>query len=436
MSDVVVLGADADGLVAAHLLARAGHRVTLVGEQPASRTTEGWVPAPVARDVDLSVLEERPDPWLRAPLAGGGMLELSRDMARSVESIRRVSPRDAERWPRFAERMAALARLLEGLYVEPPPSLVDLRFALRVRRLGREAMEDLMRLLPMPAAELLDDWFESDALKGALATFAVRHLHQGPRSAGTAFVLLHQHVGNPAGVFRPPRTDLARQLAARQGVTLQQAPVARIGVQGGRVTGVVLERGAELRAAVVVSTLHPQRTLAELVGPGWLDPELMRALRHIRGRGVAAMVEMELERAPDFPALTLAPSVDYVERAYDDVKYRRASAQPWLDVTVHGKRAEVHCQYVPEQARPAADVVRPILAAHLPPIANARLLSHGGQPHQAELALDQALWMRPLPELAGYRTPIDGLWLGGPAMHPGIPGLGGYNCARQILRKA
>ena len=394
------------------------------------------MPAPVARDVDLSVLEERPDPWLRSPLAGGGMLELSRDMARSVESIRRISRRDAERWPRFAERMAVLARLLEALYVEPPPSLVDLRFALRVRRLGREAMEDLMRLLPMPAAELLDDWFESDALKGALATFAVRHLHQGPRSAGTAFVLLHHHVGNPAGVFRPPRTDLARQLAARQGLTLQEAPVARIGVKGGRATGVVLERGAEVRADVVVSTLHPQRTLAELVEPGWLDPEHVRALRHIRGRGVAAMVEMELERAPDFPTLTLAPSVDYVERAYDDVKYRRASAQPWLDVTVHGKRAEVHCQYVPEGAEPAVKVVTQLLAPHLPSSANVRELAHCGQPHQAELALDQALWMRPLPELAGYRTPIQGLWLGGPAMHPGIAGLGGFNCARQILRKA
>src|SRR5207302_1821273 len=124
--------------------------------------------------------------------------------------------------------------------------------------------------LPMPAAELLDEWFESDTLKGALATFAVRGLHQGPRSAGTAFLLLHHHVGNPAGVFRPPRTDLLSHLAARQGITLQDAPVARIAVKGGHVTGVVLERGTELGADTVVSTLHPQRTLAELVEPGWL----------------------------------------------------------------------------------------------------------------------------------------------------------------------
>jgi len=435
LSEAVVLGAGADGLVAAHLLARGGHRVTVVGAPAATGSTDGWVPATLARELGLTVREDRPDPWLRAPLAAGGMLELYRDMARSVESIRRVSTRDAERWPRFAERMAALARLLAGLYVEPPPSLVDLRFALRVRRLGREAMEDLMRLLPMPAAELLDDWFESDALKGALGTFAVRHLHQGPRSAGTAFLLLHHHVGNPAGVFRPPRSDLAQQLAERRGITVQDAPVARIGVKGGRVTRVALERGSELRADIVVSTLHPQRTLVQWVEPGWLDPELLRALEHIRGRGVATTIEMELERAPDFPTLTLAPSLNYVERAYDDVKYRRASAQPWLDVVVQGKRAEVHCQYVPEGTQPAADALTQMLAPHLT-ITNTSVLAQQGQPHQAELALDQALWMRPLPELAGYRTPIDGLWLGGPAMHPGIPGLCGYNCARQVLRQA
>jgi phytoene dehydrogenase-like protein len=435
MSEVVILGAGADGLVAAHLLARGGHRVTVVAARAATGSTEGWVPAALARELGLSVREERPDPWLRVPLDGGGALELSRDMARSVQSIRRVSPRDAERWPRFAERMATLARLLERLYVEPPPSLLDLRFALRVRRLGREAMEDLMRLLPMPAAELLDDWFESDALKGGLATFAVRHLHQGPRSAGTAFVLLHHHVGNPAGIFRPPRTDMAPQLAGREGITLQAGRAARIAVKSGRATGVVLERGAELHADIVVSTLHPQRTLDELVEPGWLDPELLRALRHIRGRAVAAAMEIELERAPDFPTLTLAPTLDYVERAYDDVKYRRPSTQPWLDVMVQGKRAQVHCQYVPEDAQPAADAVTRMLAPQLPSITRTRVLPHDGPPHQAELTLDQALWMRPLPELSGYRTPIAGLWLGGPAMHPGIPGLCGSNCAREILRK-
>jgi phytoene dehydrogenase-like protein len=297
-------------LVAADLLARAGHNVTVVQEDPPPTRTMGWVPAPL-RSSGLAIT--LPDPWLRAPLPDGGALELSHDVARSADAIRRVSARDGEAWPRFCERMAAPARLLEGLYLEPPPSLVDLRFALRLRRLGRQGMEDLMRLLPMPVAELLDDWFESDVLKGALGTLAVRHLLQGPRSAGTAFRLLHYHVGNPPGVFRVPASNLAQLLRAR--VAPREAKAARITVRGGEVTGVVLAGGEELRASLVVSAADPRRTLLELVEPGWLDPDLLRALRHVRSRGVAAKLALKLERAPEWQTLTLAPSLDYVERA-------------------------------------------------------------------------------------------------------------------------
>jgi phytoene dehydrogenase-like protein len=438
LSDIVVLDAGADGLVAAHALARGGNRVTLVGER--RDDASGWLPPSVARELGVvTQASNEADPWLRAPLAGGGALELSRDMARSVESLRRISPRDAERWPRFCERMARLARLLEELYAGPPPSLVDLRFAWRLRRLGRAAMEEMMRLFPMPAAELLDDEFESDVLKGALATFAVRDLHQGPRSAGTAFVLLHHHVGNPPGVFRAPRSNLAPSLRGHSAIAVRQANAARITVKEGRVTGIALIDGTELRADIVVSTLSPRRTLDELVEPGWLDPDLARAVRHIRARTVGATLRLELERLADASALTLAPTVDYVERAYDDVKYGRVSAEPWLDVLIHGQSAKVHCQYAPHGTQVDAGAVCALLAPHLPPIAAVHAVdahASDGQSLHAELALDQALWMRPLPELSGYRTPIEGLWLGGPAMHPGIAGLCGYNCAREVLRKA
>ena len=432
MSDVVVIGADANGLVAADLLARAGHKVTVLQEEPSPERTMGWVPAPL-HSSGLTI--RCPDPWLRTPLPDGGVLALWRDIGRSADAIGRVSARDAEAWPRFCERMATLARLLEGLYLEPPPSLVDLRFALRLRRLGRQGMEDLMRLLPMPVAELLDERFESDALKGALGTLGVRHLLQGPRSAGTAFRLLHYHVGSPPGVFRVPASNLAQLLAAR--ATPRAAKVARISVRAGEVSGVVLDDGEELAASLVVSTADPRRTLLDLVEPGWLDPDLARDLRHVRSRGVAAKVALTLERAPDWETLTLAPSLDYVERAYDDAKYARTSAQPWLDVVVDGKSAEVHVQYAKAGEDTSAAVIR-LLAPYLS-IKDARTLPPPAswperQPHQAELALDQALWMRPLPELAGYRTPIKGLWLGGQAMHPAVPGVAGYNCARQLLR--
>ena len=432
MSEVVVIGADANGLVAAEVLSRAGHQVTVLQEEAPAPRTMGWVPA----QLQSSGLTVRcPDPWLRAPLPAGGVLELWRDIGRSTDSIRRISARDAEAWPRFCERMATLARLLEGLYLEPPPSLVDVRFALRVRRLGRQSMDDLMRVLPMPVAELLDDWFENDVLKGALGALGVRHLLQGPRSAGTAFRLLHYHVGNPPGVFRVPTSNLAQVLRAR--VTPREAIVARITVRAGEVTGVVLAGGGELSASLVVSTADPRRTLIDLVEPGWLDPDVKRALRHVRSRGVAAKVALTLERAPDWQTLTLAPSLDYVEQAYDDAKYGRTSSQPWLDVVADGKSAEAHVQYAKTGEDISAAVTR-LLAPHLS-ISDAKTLPvpqswPDGQPHQAELALDQALWMRPLPELAGYRTPIKGLWLGGQAMHPAVPGLAGYNCARQLLR--
>ena len=431
--------------MAADLLARAGHGVNVLQEEAPRGRTIGWVPPQLARELALGELTvDLPEPWLRAPLADGGVLELSRDMARSVEAIRRVSARDAASWPRFCERMATLARLLERLYVEAPPSLVDLRFAFRLRRLGRQGMEDLMRLLPMPVAELLDDWFESDVLKGALGAYAVRHLLQGPRSAGTAFRLLHYHAGNPAGVFRTPASNLAQLLRSRSAVAVREAKVARIAVRGGQVSGVVLAGGEELRASLVVSAADPRHTLAELVEPGWLDPDLLRAVRHIRSRGVAAKVAFAFERAPDWKTLTLAPSLDHVERAYDDAKYGRMSAQPWLDVTADGKGAEAHFQYVPHARAGDANIgalASKLLAPHAPPITDCKLVAlpaswPEGQPHQAELTLDQALWMRPLPELAGYRTPVGGLWLCGQAMHPAVPGVAGYNCARAILRGA
>ena len=439
MTDALILGAGSNELAAAHQLMRAGRRVIVVQERKDEGHAEGWVPPQIAMP---GLIVDQPDPWLRALLPDGGTLELSRDVARSAEAIRRLSPRDADRWPHFCERMARLAALLADLYLAPPPSLVDLRFAFKVRRLGRMGMEDLMRVLAMPAAELLDDWFENDALKGALGALAVSDLQQGPRSAGTAFRLLHLHVGNAPGVFRPPRSNYVE--LARSGVEIREGVVKRIAVRAGQATGIVLEGGEELSASAVMSGADPRRTLIDLVEPGWLDPDLVRALRHVRSRGVAAQIDYELERAPDWTTLTFAPSLDHVERAYDDAKYGRISAQPCLDLVANGTRVQLRFQFAPYGTQ--GDISAKMVEKHLPAAMRVTVRSgkeleqaYGwpqGQPHHAELALDQALWMRPLPELAGYATPIRGLWLCGPAMHPGagVAGASGYNCARAVLR--
>ncbi len=342
---VVVIGGGVNERVAAHLLARAGRQVVLLddGNKP---DTRGWVSPVIEKALNVSVSTERPDPW-------------------TIDAVRRLSPRDAERWPQFCERMARLARFLERLYLAPPAGPTSLSVAFGVRRLGRQAMEDLMRIVPMPLAELLDDWFESDALKALLAAGPLRHALQGPRSGGTAFCLLHDHVGSPPGAFQPPSSNLHAVLAALPGVQTRQAKVVSIGT--GRVT---LDGGESIAADTIVSGLHPKRTLLELADPGWLDPELARAVGHIRSRRFAVPRE--------------ARSLDELERAYDDAKHRRAA------------------------------------------------VTEG----EAELTLDQVLWMRPLPELARYRTPIEGLWLCGESMHPGpgIAGAAGYHCAREILK--
>ncbi len=479
----LIIGAGTDELVAAHLLARAGRRVTVLDprhEPGQAPPFPGWVPASVARELQLDqrgLRVEHADPWVSAPLAGGGRLELWHNTARSASSIRKLSPRDAERWPAFCASMSLLAGVLEEVYDAPPPAPLggspgDLTrlatLALRSRRrLGRRGVEDLMRLLPMPVADFLDDWFESDALKGVLGASGIMHLAQGPRSGGTAFCLLHHHVGAPPGVFRPALSNIGSVLAALPGVDMRHSTqVARIDVRNGRATGVTLASGEELASSLVLSGADPRLTLLQWVDAGWLDPELLRSVRGIRRRGVAARVTLGLDKAPGFASLALAPSLEYLERAHDDAKYGLVSREPYLEARSLGPeangrhRVDVHFQHAPyslagaawdgerrdalgEQAQKvfgelAPDLVDSVIERYvLSPVDLER--EEGwpeGQAFHAELALDQWLWMRPIPALAHYRTPIEGLYLCGPATHPGagIAGGSGRNAALQVLR--
>jgi phytoene dehydrogenase-like protein len=439
----VVIGAGVDALVCAHLLGRGGRQVLLIEEHATAAQDFGWVPPQLIGELGLQLKVQAPDPWATALLPDGGKLELWRDIRRSSESIRRLSERDAQRWPEFCRRMAALARLFEQLYTQPPSDPLSLRLALRVRGLGRESMVDLMRVLPMSVAELLDDWFECDALKGALGAMGILNIRQGPRSGGTAFRFLHHHVGSPEGVFRPPRSDLSAVLKQRPGLHFKAAEIGKIRVNAGRANGVVLDGGEEIDAAAVISGADPCRTLLELADPAWLDPELVRAVGNIRRCGVAARISFDGSLQGN---VVLAPSLDYLERAYDEVKYGRVSRQPYLEAYPTPNGVDVHFQYVPFQV---SDDLTATARRLLPGLedAKASVLTPAdlerkegwpeGQAYHAELALDQALWMRPLPEIAQYKTPIEGLWLCGPGTHPGggIAGAAGYNCARAILKE-
>jgi phytoene dehydrogenase-like protein len=472
----VILGAGTNELVAAHLLARAGWRVLALDPNQARANDAadvGWVAPQISRDLDLErhgLQTQSPDPWVGVAVADGGRLELWHDLARSAESIRRFSPNDAARWPEFSERMSTLARALESLSMAPPPdpvgegvgALIELGGrALRLRRMGRRGLEDLLRVLPMPVADLLDDWFECDALKGALGAAGIAHLHQGPRSGGTALNLLQQHVGCAPGVFRPSHSNLGRVLCGLPGIEIRRgAKVARIEARDGRSAGVTLEDGERIEAPLVLCGIDPRRTLLELLGSEQLDPELVRALRNMRSRGVVAQVLLTLDRAPGFSTLAIAPSLDYLERAYDDAKYGGVSHHPYIEARAGDRSVHAHVQFAPYALAGAswddtlraelADRVVRVLDEHAPglgasvsarnvlapPDLERQFGWPQGQVHHAEPALDQWLWMRPTPELARYRTPIRGLYLCGPAMHPGawLPGASGYHAAKQALR--
>ena len=534
--DAVVIGAGHNGLIAAAYLARAGLRVVVVerGEAPGgcAATEELWpgyhvdtgahsltgIDARVMADLDLAGAGPTPggagskgagleimssDPCVVAPQPEGGALVLERDPARTAESIRRFSPRDAARWPDFVSAMARASRVLSVLYDTLPPRLAGadrgdlwelLRLGARMGRVGRRDALELMRLIPMTVEELLWEWFESEALKGALAADGVRGICQGPLASGTGYMFLHHMVG-AGGVVRRRRQVRGgmgalgvalRRVAVAAGAEVRLGhEVASIRVEDGLATGIVLAGGGEITASRVVSSADPGRTLLGLVDPGELAPEFVRALENIKYRGVVAKMHLALGEPPRLPAggdavrvavlagaaVTVAPSIHYIERAYDDAKYGRPSARPVLDAVVttaldpslapEGRHIlSVAAQYAPFQladrswdgARREAlgDAVVGALAEHIPSLEGAILHRHvltpadladrfalpEGNIHHGEMTLDQVFFGRPVAGWARYRTPIDGLYLCGAGTHPGggLNGRPGAAAAARVLR--
>jgi phytoene dehydrogenase-like protein len=434
------------------------------------------------------------------PLPNGDYLAQWNDHDQNRRELARHSQRDAEAYDEYGRLMHQMARAVKPLLAMAPPDPASLhprellglaRLGAHLRGLGAEKFYALCKLLTMSAADYLGEWFECEALKATKSASGIIGTLAGPRSPGTAFVLLHHYMGELDGVFRAwgiarggnGSVSEAIAAAARSlGAEIRtEAPVASVRVAGGRAAGVVLESGEEIAAQRVVSGADPRRTFLDLVGAKHLPATFAQAIGRYRFRGSSGKVNLALAELPNFTclpgagahlrgAISISPSVEYLERAYDEAKYGEFSSRPYLDIVIPslldpamappGRHVmSIFVQYAPyhlnggwTDARREAfgDTVVDTLAEYAPNLKSAILhrqvitpadiertlgLSEGNI-FQGELSLQQMFFLRPAPAWARYRTPIRGLYQCGAGTHPGggVMGASGRNAARAILR--
>jgi phytoene dehydrogenase-like protein len=384
MTDVIVIGAGLNGLVAGALLAKQKLSVTILDRQDAvggaAITTElapGYrAPAlshslgPVSRDVARALRLDRAglevltsDIALTALSGDGRALVFHRDGVLTSASINAFSTADAGRWMDFKRTLQRVAGLVARLDHHPPPSMDDerprewwrlLALGRHVRSLGSRHLAQLARWMPMPVSDLTAEWFESDVLRAAIAAHAVFGNPAGPRSAGTGGMLIGRMASDsmPVGSGVTARggpgalTAAVAKIAAEHGASIvTNARVVRIVTDDGRATCVVLENGDTLHGRTIVAAVSPKHALLDLVEPMDLAPTFRQRISHIRDRGVTAKVNLALDALPPFTAfdgdvmplsgrLLIAPDLDYIERAYDAAKYGTLPERPWLEFTI------------------------------------------------------------------------------------------------------
>ncbi|HZP89456.1 MAG TPA: NAD(P)/FAD-dependent oxidoreductase [Actinomycetota bacterium] len=519
--DAVVIGGGHNGLTAAAYLARAGKRVLVLERRHVlggATLTEEVFPGfrfsvlsyvvsllrpEIIRELNLPRhgLEILPLDGTITPLEDDYLWRVN-DHGKTIREIRRWSKKDAEAAEEYSQLMVDMARFIKPILsaVPPDPARLSPRewspllpLAKSFRDLPQRLQATFIQLMTMSAADFLEQWFETEPLKATMSASGIIGTFQGVRSPGTAYVLLHHYMGEIDGAFRAwgiPRggtggVAAAIASAAREaGAEIRtEAPVARIEVRNGRATGVTLESGEEIRASVVLSSVDANRTFLGLVERGHLDEDFVAEVRRYKFRGSSGKVNLALDGLPELAckpgkgewlrgAISFSPSLDYMERAYDDAKYGSFSRRPYIDCIIPtlvdpsmappGKHImSCFVQWAPyhladgkvwdDEMRTAfGEAVIDTLEERFPRIRD--LIIHKqvvtpldieemtglteGNIFQGELSLEQLFFNRPVPGWARYRTPVRDLWLCGSATHPGggIMGAPGRIAALEVLK--
>jgi phytoene dehydrogenase-like protein len=530
--DAIVIGGGHNGLVAAAYLARSGAR-TLVLEQRSTTggaaTTEApWPDAPQFKVTRLSyVMSLLPPsilhdlqlaqhgykvfpmgPYYQAFPEGGSLTLYEEDSQRAYDEIAKWSKKDADAYPKWNAWLGGLADVLGPLLLTVPPNLGSrkpkdlretLKLAWRHRGLNVRTIADVTRLMTMSIADLLDDWFESTQIKGALAVNGVIGTWAGPYEPGTAYVMAHHSIGDvgdghlgswgfPEGGMGAVAGAIAGS-ARSLGVTIRtNAGVAKIQTTQGRATGVVLANGDEITAKVVVTSLHPKTAFLDHVGRENLPADFARDIERWKTRSGVVKINLALGELPDFTAnpgahlqehhtgsVEMAPSMEYIERAFIDAREGRPAARPFSDgviPTAFDKTLapegyhimSLFTQWVPdtwseephrEELEQYADRVIDTYNEVAPNFKSAILhrdvvgpydMEHdygliGGNIFHGELSLEQLFHLRPAPGFADYRTPVQGLYYASSATHAGggvcgIPGMQAAKAAIADRRKS
>jgi phytoene dehydrogenase-like protein len=520
--DAIVVGGGPNGLVAAAYLAKSGRKVLLLerrealgglavteelipGYRCSSLTDDsGYLAPQIIRELDLGrygLSFHTHDPLIFAPLPDRTNLTIWQDVDRTAQEISKISTADASTYPGFIDQMSKYSQFISGLKNMTPPDLPDIGIhdlldmrsvATPIRGLGRVNLAQALRVLPMSAADLLNEWFESDVVKGVIAASAMKNISLGPREAGTAYLLLSNWSGSDSELFLSNRRAVGGSgaivhalagAAAVNGAEIRTGrEVVRIITRDGQAAGIELGSGEQISAAVIASAVDMRTTFMKLVDPYYLDRSFVQHVNNIKYRGTMARVHFALNRLPSFTAVNgdgekllsgciqISPSMTYLQKAYDPVKYGRLSQQPFLDIHIptlidpflapEGQHLmSVTVKYMPYHWREgdwstasemlgqlvvdtiteyAPDIseciqeFRSITPLELETVYN---LPEGNLTH-GEMTLDQFMWMRPVPGYARYRAPIGDLYLCSAATHPGggITGINGWNASREILK--